>query len=347
MDASHIPVKAMQTAAHKKPGKMETRLSMAVLALLVIVGAGVIAGQSQINPGVVALRPESQPHAQPSEPDQSALIDTTASGIAPFTPPERFDPDTLYEKINGRADLYLSSGFASLKAQRFGMDNTAGVWVEVFVYDMATPENAFSVFSMQRREGAQAAGIVPNAYRTENALFLAHEQFYLELIGTNDSEALQLAIGLLAQAFVQAHGGRAAVNTPGNGLFPEIGLQAESLQLVVANAFGYEQLDRIYTAEYLVDGTRLTAFVSDRQTADAATALALEYRQILVAYGAVAVDAPLPVEGAAAIRFFDAYEIIFSRGRYLAGIHDAGSLEAAGTMAGQLAAHLEKAAPSE
>jgi hypothetical protein len=34
--------------------------------------------------------------------------------------------------------------------------------------------------------------------------------------------------------------------------------------LIAANAFGYEQLDRIYAGEYLIDGYRLTAFVSDR-----------------------------------------------------------------------------------
>jgi hypothetical protein len=340
-------VKAMKIAAHKKPGKVETRLSMAFMAILLIMGTGVFMRQFQINPGVVALRPESQSHAQPAESGLPALIDTAESGIAPFSPPERFAPDTLYEKINGRADLYLSSGFLSLDTQRFITDKTAGVWVEVFVYDMATPENAFSVFSMQRREGAQAAGIVPNAYRTENALFLAHDQFYLEIIGTDASEALQQAIGLLAKTFVQAHGGATVANTPGNGLFPESGLQAGSLQLVSANAFGYEQLDRIYTAEYLVGGTRLTAFVSDRQTAEAATALALEYRQTLVSYGAGTVDGPLPVEGAAVIQFFDAYEIIFSRGRYLAGVHEVGNLDAARALAGQLAGHLEKAAPSE
>ncbi len=342
-----MAVKAMKTAAHKKPGKMETGLSMAVLALLAIVGAGVIVRQFQINPGVVALRPESQPQAQPSGSGLPALIDTAGSGIAPFSLPERFGPDTLYEKINGRADLYLSSGFASLKTQRFSVDETTGVWVEVFVYDMVTPENAFSVFSMQRREGAQAAGIVTHAYRTENALFLAHEQFYLEIIGTDISEALQQAIGLLAHAFVQAHGGITVANEPGKGLFPEGGLQAESLQLVTANAFGYEQLDRIYTAEYLVDGNRLTAFVSDRQTAESAAALAVEYRQALVSYGASTIDAPLPVEGAAVIQFFDAYEIVFSRGRYLAGVHEAGSLAAAGTLVGQLAGHLENTEPSK
>jgi hypothetical protein len=151
--------------------------------------------------------------------------------------------------------------------------------VEVFVYDMATPENAFSVFSMQRREGAQAADIVPNAYRTENALFMTHNNFYLEIIGTDASPRRCNRPSVGWPAFVQAHGGSTVANVPGADLFPESGLQADSLQLVTANAFGYEQLDRVYTAEYLIDGTRLTAFVSDRQTAEAASALAVEYRQ--------------------------------------------------------------------
>ncbi len=331
----------MKTARRKKPGKMEARLSMAVLALLIIAGTGVVMRSFTINPGVVALRPDSHQQSLAPASDQRALIDKTGTGMAPFSPPERFSPDTLYEKINGRADLYLSSGFVSLNTQRFSMHKTTGNWVEVFVYKMATAENAFSVFSMQRREGALAAGIVPNAYRTENALFMVHNIFYLEIIGTDIAEALQQAIGRLAHAFVQAHGGSAVASAPGANLFPESDLQAESLQLVTANAFGYEQLDRIHTAEYLIDGTRLTAFVSDRQTAEAASTLAAEYRQTLVSYGASTIDTPLPVEGAAVIQFFDAYEIIFSRGRYLAGVHEAGSLEAAGTLAGQLAGHLE------
>jgi hypothetical protein len=332
----------MKITAQKKPGKTETRLSMVFMTILLIAAAGVFVRQFRINPAVVALRPESRQQALSSEADQSAIVDPTGSKMVPFSPPERFGPDTLYEKINGRADLYLSSGFVSLATQRFSVDGAAGVWVEVFIYDMATPENAFSVFSMQRREGARADGAAPNAYRTENALFMTHEKFYLEIIGTDASERLQQATGLLARAFVQAHGGATAASAPGTDLFPGSGFQPESLQLVAANAFGYEQLDRIYTAEYLIDGTRLTAFVSDRQTADAASVLAAEYRQTLVSYGAATVDASLPVEGAAVIHFFDTYEIIFSRGKYLAGIHEAGSLDAAGLLAGRLAEHLER-----
>jgi hypothetical protein len=211
----------------------------------------------------------------------------------------------------------------------------------VFIYDMGTVENAFSVFSMQRREGAQASDIVPNAYHTENALFMVHKQFYLEIIGTDIAEALQQAIGRLAHAFVQAHGGGAMGNLPGANLFPESDLQVDSLQLVSANAFGYEQLDRIHTAEYLIDGTRLTAFVSDRQTAEAASALAAEYRQTLLSYGAVRIKEPLTIADASVLQFFDTFEIVFSRGPYLVGVHEADSLEAAGSLAGRLAEHLE------
>jgi len=331
----------METAVRKKTGKTETRLSIAVMAILAVVAAGVFMRQYRINPAVTALRPESHSYTLSAEADRPALIDTTDLKVVPFSPPERFGPETLYEKIDGRADLYLSSGFVSLKTQRFAIDPAAGNWVEVFVYDMGSLQNAFSVFSMQRREDARPDDIAPNAYRTENALFLVHDNFYIELIGTDASLELQAAMGELAGRFLQSRGG-AATDAPGADLFPKDGMRPGSLQLIAANAFGYEQLDRIYTAEYNLDGFRLTAFVSRRDDADAASALAQEYLSTLISFGAVRVDEAIPLEGAVALQFFDTYEIVFTRGTFLAGIHEADSLEAAKLLAGRLAAHLGK-----
>ncbi|MCG6905153.1 MAG: hypothetical protein LJE63_00910 [Desulfobacteraceae bacterium] len=335
----------MRSAAHEKPAKTETRLSIALMVILAIVATGVFLRQFKINPAVRALRPEAYQHALAPESDQAALIDATASGITPFSPPERFGPDTLYEKINGRADLYLASGFASLSTQRFSPNDAAGAWVEVFVYDMATPANAFSVFSMQRREGARSDDAFPDAYRTENALFMTHGNFYLEFIGTDASPGLQQAMGDLARLFVASHGDAGAGPAPGADLFPMAGFTPDSLQLIAANAFGFEQLDQVYTAEYLIDATPLTAFVSPRPTPEAASALALEYRQTLLSYGALVVDGPPPVAGAGVLKFFDTYEIVFSQGRYLAGVHEAGSLEAAAELARRLAGHLQGTEP--
>lgn len=331
----------MALTVHQKPGKNESRLSMAVMAILVIVGAGVIMRQSQINPAVVALRPESRQHSQPARTDKPVLVDTKDAGIAPFSPPERFGPDTLYEKINGRADLYLSAGFVTLATQRFTAHENPGNWMELFVYDMATPANAFSVFSMQRRESAHSDGVAPNAYRTENALFLTHGNFYLEIIGTDSSPELQQAIGLLAQGFLDQHGGATVDRAPGADLFPADDLVPGSLQLIAANAFGFELLDRIYTCEYNLGGTRLTAFVSARPNSNAAAKMADAYRQMLLSYGATVPDNSVPVDDAAVVQFFDTYEIVFSRGPYLAGIHEAGDLDVANMLAKRIAYHLD------
>ncbi len=334
-------VTAMQADDHKKPGRLETRLSLAVVVVLTIIGLGVVRQQSRINPAVLALRPEARQQGLSQGSGQPTLIAIEGTGISPFSPPERFGPDTLYEKINGRADLYLSSGFVTLETQRFVMDGASGSWVEVFVYDMATPENAFSVFSMQRREDAQGDDIAPNAYRTANALFMAHANFYLEFIGTDDSENLQQIMGVLARAFLDAHGGTTAIRAPGAEYFPQEDVEPDSLQLITANAFGYEQLDQVYTCAYNIEGHRLTAFVSRRPDAGAAAALAAAFEQTMRAYGATSVDGSSGVDGAVALQFFDTYEIVFSRGPFLAGIHEADNLAAAATLAGRLAAHLE------
>lgn len=329
----------MQTDARKTPGGAQTRLSLSILALLIIVAGGVWLRQYQFNPAVIALRPDAQSPGTPAEGAGAVLIDTTGSAIVPFSAPERFSPETLYEKINGRADLYLASGFVQLDTQRFTPGAGGGGWVEVFVYDMGTTVNAFSVFSMQRREGAQPVDIAPNAYRTDNALFMAHENDYLEFIGTDATGPLQRTVEELARRYVFEHGGRSEARAPGADLFPDAGFVAGSLQLINANAFGYAELDQVYTAQYEIDGMRLNAFVSERPSAEAAEGLARTYAGLLAAYGATRIASP-PAD-AVALQVFDTYEMIFNRGNYFAGVHEAADLIAAGKLASRLAGHLD------
>jgi hypothetical protein len=331
----------LTSTSSSEPIKTETRLSALILFLLALAGTGIFLRQFQINPAVIALRPESQELQAHSEPSAVPPIDVGDSGIVAFSPPEQFGPDTLFEKINGRADLYLATGFVRLDAQRFTADTIPDDWVEVFVYDMDTPENAFSVFSTQRRSDALPDKVAPFAYRTENALFMVHEHHYLEFIGTAASEAVHAVMGTLAQRFIDANADTTTPSPVGANLFPALGMVPDSLQLIAANAFGHEQLDRIYTADYLIDDTHLTAFASDRQTPDAASDLADDFRRALIAYGATQQDGVAAVADAAVLQFFDTYEIIFTRGRYLVGVHEAETLEAAVELARRLAAHME------
>ena len=57
-------------------------------------------------------------------------------GLKPLTAPETFKADTLSDKIDGKAELYLSAGFNRLFSQRFRDEKASDLWIEAFVYDM-------------------------------------------------------------------------------------------------------------------------------------------------------------------------------------------------------------------
>ena len=122
--------------------------------------------------------------------------------MVPLTLPESFDAQNLSDKINGKAELYLSAGFVGLNSQRFKDKKDASLWIEAYLYDMGNGQNAFSVFSAQRREGAAKLDLAQYAYRTSNARFLVHGRFYIEIIASEATERAFNPVKLLAENFI-------------------------------------------------------------------------------------------------------------------------------------------------
>ena len=126
--------------------------------MLVLIGFGILITQTRFSPAILhkdALLPtpiETGPE-EPAAPIEA--FTPLPPGLEPLTAPERFDAATLSDKINGKAELYLSAGFSSLVSQRFRDANESDLWIEAFVYDMKSGKNAFAVFSAQRRENAE------------------------------------------------------------------------------------------------------------------------------------------------------------------------------------------------
>jgi len=245
-------------------------------------------------------------------------------------PPERFDAETLSEKIDGKAELYLSSGFVSLVCQRFFSAGDNRLWLEVFLYDMGDGRNAFSVFSSQRRADGWDADLTRFAYRTENALFMAHGREYIEIVGSD--ALLSDAIVNIGRRFVK---GRPSMveELDEVSVFPSPGLDPSSITLLSTNVFGYEGLDHTYTAAYEREGRRLTAFVSLRPSVDDAVGLASSYVRFLLDNGGEFVESGLAIPGVKVVHLFDTYEVVFSKGVRLAGVHDAEDRAAAEALA--------------
>ena len=311
--------------------------------MLGVVLAGVLYTQTDFNPAVVQwqqLTAGEVGTASDGEASEQSTIFTVPDGMAGLTPPEIFDPQTLSDKINGKAELYLASGFERLESQRFSARGTTQPWLEMFSYNMGQFENAYSVFSVQRRENAASVDLVEYAYQTENALFLVHGPYYLEIIASEPTEQMLEAMQLLAGAFVdQVKVAQETISE--NQLFPAEGLIAESIARIPANAFGHERLDKVFTAQYQVEENEITAYFSRRESDAEAAELATAYQEFLIRFGGKAHSIELPIENATVIDILDTFEVVFSTGPHMAGVREADDLQQAITLAARLYQHLK------
>jgi hypothetical protein len=318
----------------------QTFLSLIILGVLAVISGGIFWVQFNYNPAVQpmssALPAGDTRDTNVTTPPASAekpLI--SSSGQSPLTPLETFDAETLSDKINGKAELYLSAGFIRLHSQRFKDEAAGDVWMEVFVYDMQSAQNAFSVFSAQRRQDARTLDLGQYAYQTQNAIFFSHGPFYVEIVASDVSETIVQSMLTFAEAFIEKH--PIKTQTIGeNELFPQEGLILNSISLVSADAFGYDRFDQIFTATYKIEDTELMAYYSRRKTPREAQKLASRYGDFLVEFGGKTDESDLGIRTAEMIHILDTYEIVFSHGPYLAGVREAAGRQPAQELAMQL-----------
>jgi len=318
----------MQHSKARSPGLWERAIGACALAVLAAVLAGVCIQQARFDPAVMVAAVAPQAAPAPAVP---GLLDQWPAGLAPMGGAETFAPATLSDKIDGKADLYLSAGFVSLRDQRVKLSGGQGSWTEMFVYDMGLPANAFSVFSSQRRPGAADAGIADYSYEADNELCLVHGRYYVELVCSDPSVSARRAAEALARAYVGATAVAEHANIGAEeALFPPEGLVAGSVSLVPSDVFGFDRLKNVFVARYRVGGNEVTLFAAKRGGPGEAAKEAAELRGFFVAdCGGTETPAPPAPPGAAIIDLGGSFEAVFAMGPYLAGVHQAADRDTA------------------
>jgi hypothetical protein len=332
---------------NRKHSRQQTFSSLAVLCMLMVIASGIFLTQFDYHPSVLqgsSFSPTASNTAASSPAAPAKSIIPLPPGIVPFSPPESFDAQSLSDKINGKAELYLSAGFVSLNSQRFKDDKGSDFWVEAYLYDMGRGQNAFSVFSAQRREGAPPLELTPHAYRTQNALYLVHGSYYIEIIASEAADRVHGPLKLLAENFI-ANTAAQTVTIDEQNLFPGQGLTADSISLISSDAFGFDRLDQIYVAEYRFGDFQMMAFLSRRQDNGESRELASAYLKFLTEFGGQNLEADLPIEDAGLVEILDTYEVVFSHGPFLAGVREAENQDQAIGLARKLYEKLKDSAP--
>jgi len=312
------------------PGRarhLESAVSICLLAVVFIIGVVIFIKQSDYDMsrfGISSTPIElsSQPPTLTRE-EKPALTSLKPQGFDALSETEVYEPENLYEKINGKAPLYIDSGFVKLFTQRFISESDEDLWMELFVFDMAYIRNAFSIYSLQKRPDSEDLADMQFGYKTSNSLYFVHGKYYIELIGSSESGELSKAMKAAAQNIQTSLAVDKAATIPELSLFPQENLVPGSTKLYLANAFGFEGLSDTFTAQYKIDGKTIMAFLSEQPGITEAKTMAENYRKFLIENGAIpkkAIDQSL--EGKT-FDFYGTTEIAFSVGPFVTGIHEA------------------------
>lgn len=264
------------------------------------------------------------------------LTGITPANFNPLSSIETFDKNTLSNKIDGRADLYLESGFVQLFTQRFVSTNNSNEWFELFVYDMENMRNASSVYSVQIRSGVTTSDLTPFAYVTENALFFVQGKYYIEIIAAQPSKILSEAILECGRNFI-AKNPQKSESFPELAFFPSENMKKGSIKIFVKNAFSFDKFGTVAAAEYTTAGKDVLAFVSICENAPKAASLAQQYYDFLISLGGEDVKViNNKIPDIKMINMIGDYEIVFAYSKVAAGIHAAKDKAAAEIIANNL-----------
>jgi hypothetical protein len=116
-------------------------------------------------------------------------------GLDDWRPPteiDRFDPDTLYLKIDGQAPAYFHYGFVELVFGTYTHATDGDRTVDVYWYDMGNADNALAMYRAEEPPDATRVAIGREAYQVGGAVFFCKGASYVQVMpsGLDKEDAL-------------------------------------------------------------------------------------------------------------------------------------------------------------
>ena len=181
----------------------------------------------------------SQDALSKKTPVESLAPKVAPSGWTLKDPPETFTKETLFEHIDGQADLFIHYGFEKSIFAIYQNDNSSDDRIDVDIYDMGNPLQAFGVFSRFRQEGSAAGIGLDSSLGDHHAIFYKGRYFVvLQAVETNASALKRLATEIESRISDNAGPPKEIEYFPKNGLKPG------SIEYFPDGLLGYQFLKR-------------------------------------------------------------------------------------------------------
>jgi len=195
-----------------------------------------------------------------------------------------YDKDTLFDRINGEAELYFPYGFEVLASARYANIQNPKVAVDADVYKMGSLLDAFGMYANYRRKDDAAVAIGAEGTLSSSQLFFYQDRYLVRLQATGAASIQQDVFLACARAISQ--------NLPRNTSKPKE-LEAFMIPAVVKKSeryiaqslLGYNFFRRGIMADAILEPEQMQVFIVFGDSQDAARKVFEQYRSYLKTSG--------------------------------------------------------------
>jgi CubicO group peptidase (beta-lactamase class C family) len=231
----------------------------------------------------------------------------------------QFTPENLYEQINGRAEYYLAYDVIGMTFASFDKSTDDSIFINLSIYDMGTPTNAFGVFSGERPLDALRLKLGRDAYHVGANHYIFQGQYYIQITAADNTDELRQVCMDLAEKvtdFLQDSGQAVW----GLTALPETNRVPQSVQYFLVDALGLDFMRNTYTAKYYRGKTVVSVFLSQQDSPESARETVDRFKEHANLYGK-GVDI-LSEDGVELVScdMDGSYDIVFQKGRLVAGV---------------------------
>lgn len=252
-----------------------------------------------------------------------------------------FSAENLYERIDGRAELYLSYDVVSLTTATFEKEGELGEFIELSVYDMGSAMNGFGIFSVERFSGEPPLELGGISYLSEANVYVWKGRFYVVVVSSEATDEMRKSSLKMAEEAVEALPD-SGETIWGLSAFPPEALIEDSIQYYNVDAMGLDFMGKTFTAKYRHEDGELSAFLTLKDTEGEAAEAVKRYAEHAEKYGQGFEEHSLGGVPAVLCDMEGVFDVVFQKGRFVGGVTSVANPDTAITFAERLAASIEE-----
>jgi hypothetical protein len=199
----------------------------------------------------------------------------TVEGMGFTESPVTYFPETLFEYINGAAEIYLSYDFKELIVAEYKKSDASDS-VAVEIYDMGNHKNSFGIYSAERYPDNDFMALGTQGYMEGGALNFLVGRYYVKLLCFDCEERSDTWLLAFSEEIVnrvEEKGGFPAFLK----VFPKEGLIPNTEKFILRNVMGYKFLHDGYIVSYRKAELSFDCFLIEAKNQEEATDMLENY----------------------------------------------------------------------